>query len=418
MRTRWIQTLAAALAAALALAVPAGAQDQNAGGPAEWLMRYTSARTLGLGGAYVALSDDPLGVLWNPAGLSAMNENELRFENAQLFEDTQLNTFGLAVPGSRLPTFGLTFVSLRSGDFQRTNDMNDPLGSFSESKTAWLFTASKALSTRFALGVNLKLAQQAVEEFRGGGFGVDVGATFAATDALRLGVSVASLGGPTMTLDATDETWPTLVRGGGVLTVLGGRGLITAEMDQSNGLGVRFHGGTEYWIQPGFALRIGYDHDHGAGGFGWRFSRAYQVDYAVADHPLGMTHRLGLSWRFGGFNASALAEPSMFSPTGENAVTKVSLYSRTKAEPASWALDIVNKTDQIVRRFGGQGQPPSHVQWDGKDETGLPLPDGTYSYSLVVQDKAGRTVAGPARTIEISTLGPQGAVPLVPQTAR
>ena len=38
---------------------------------------------------------------------------------------------------------------------------------------------------------------------------------------------------------------------------------------------------------------------------------------------------------FHGLNASALAEPSVFSPTGEQAATKVSLYSRTKAEPAT-----------------------------------------------------------------------------------
>jgi len=416
MWNRRIQTLATVIVAALALAAHAAAQDQNAGGPGEWLMRYTSARTLGLGGAYVALADDPLGVLWNPAGLSSMNENELRFENAQMFEDTQLNAFGLAVPGSRLPSVGLSFVSLGSGDFQRTNDMNDPLGSFSESESAWMFIVSKAFSTRFATGVNLKLAQQTVESFHTGGFGMDVGATFAATPDLRLGVSVASLGGPNLKLASTDEAWPTLVRGGAALTVFGGRGLITAEMDQSEGLGARFHGGTEYWIQPGIVLRVGYDDKSGAGGLGWRFSPDYQIDYAVADHGLGMTHRIGMSWRFGGYHVSSLAEPALFSPTGERAVTKISLYSHTKADPATWTLDIVNKTGEVVRRFGGQGQPPSHVEWDGKNESGRPLPDGIYRYSLAVKDKAGRIVAGPVHIVEISTTGPQGSVPLAPST--
>ncbi len=416
MRTHRIQISVAVLAVSLALAAPAAAQNLSVGGTSEWLMRYTTARTLGLGSAYVALSDDPLGVLWNPAGLSAMDENELRFENAQLSEDTQLNGFGFTVPGSRLPTFGLTFVSLSSGDFQRTNDVNDVLGSFSESNTAWLFTASKAFTPRFALGVNFKLAQQSVDTFHGTGFGMDVGSTFVPTSRLRLGVSMASLGGPTMKLDGTSETWPTLVRGGAALTLFDGRGLITAEVDQSQGLGATFHGGTEYWIQPQIALRAGYDDRQGTGGFAWRFSRGYQLDYAVADHALGVTHRVGLSWRFGGFNASALAEPSTFSPTGEQAATKVSLYSRTKAEPATWTLDIVNKAGEVVRRFGGPGQPPSHVEWDGKGDTGLPLPDGVYRYSLVVHDRSGRTVAGAARDVEISTLGPQGSVPLVPRT--
>ena len=90
-----------ALAVLALRATPALAQAQNAGAPGEWLSQFTSARTLGLGGAYVATADDPLGVLWNPAGLSTMNQNELRFENARLFEDTSINSFGFAVPGSR-----------------------------------------------------------------------------------------------------------------------------------------------------------------------------------------------------------------------------------------------------------------------------------------------------------------------------
>jgi flagellar hook assembly protein FlgD len=104
----------------------------------------------------------------------------------------------------------------------------------------------------------------------------------------------------------------------------------------------------------------------------------------------------------------------VFSPTGEQAVTRIALNSRTKAGPQTWALEIVNKSDEVVRRFGGQGQPPAHLEWDGKDENGLPLPDGNYRYSLVVKDAVGRVVAGPARYIAISTGGPQGAVPLVP----
>ena len=69
------------------LAVPARAQDETGGMPGEWLSRYSSARSLGLGGAFVAVADDPLGVLWNPAGLSVMDQNRLSFETARMFPD-------------------------------------------------------------------------------------------------------------------------------------------------------------------------------------------------------------------------------------------------------------------------------------------------------------------------------------------
>jgi len=405
----WLATAALAMSVATA-----SAQEENAGAAGEWLSRYSSARTLGLGGSYVSLADDPLGVLWNPAGLSGMNENELRFENGVLFDQTSLNAFGLAVPGSWLPSFGLAFVSLKSSDFERTNDMNDALGTFSQGETAWLFTASRSFSPRLAIGANLKMVQQSIESFNGGGFGVDLGATFTPMPGLKLGAAVANLSGPTVKLRDVDETWPAVFRGGAALAVLGGRALLTAQMDRLEGLGPRLHAGTEYWVQPGLALRVGFDQNAGTGGFSYQFASQYRIDYAVADHPLGLTHRVGMSWRFGGFHAASAAEPEVFSPTGERAVTRINLYSRTKADPATWTLDIVDKGDAVVRRFGGNGQPPSHLQWDGKDENGLPLADGLYRYRLTVRDAAGRVLEGPTRAIEIFTSGPQGVVPVVP----
>src|SRR5205823_8213268 len=128
---------AAALAAVLmGIGAPAQAQDLASGGAAgSWLMNYSGARTLGLGGAFVATADDALGALWNPAGIQRMDQNQLMFENVRLFEDTSINSFGFAVPGSWLPSFGLSMVSLGSGEFQRTNEMNDDLGSFRDTET-------------------------------------------------------------------------------------------------------------------------------------------------------------------------------------------------------------------------------------------------------------------------------------------
>lgn len=403
------------LVAALAAAPPAAAQSQDAGRPGEWLARYTSARSLGLGGAYVATANDPLGVLWNPAGLSSMDQNELRFENARLFEETSINAAGFAVPGSRWPSLCVAMVSLGSGGFERTNEMNGSLGTFREGQTAWILGASKALSPRLAIGANAKLVQQTLESYSGGGFGVDAGALLQAGPRVRLGLAVQNLGGPSIALRDVAESWPTAVRGGASLSVLDGRGMLVAEATHAEGLGTRLHGGAEYWIQSGLALRMGWDAEGGgSGGFSYRFHPQYQLDYAAAGHALGLTQRVGLSLRFGGFFAASAAEPSVFSPTGERAVTRITLQARTKADPVTWALEIVDKSDAVVRRFGGQGQPPSHLQWDGKDETGLPLADGLYRYHLVVRDAAGRTVAGPVRTVEISTSGPQGTVPLVP----
>ena len=404
-------TLIASLA--LAGAVTASETDPNGGTPGGWLTSYAGARTLGLGGAFVAEADNALGTLWNPAGLQRMNQNELMFENVQLFEDTGVNSFAVAVPGNWLPSIGISMVSLHSGDFQRTNELNDNLGTFKETETAYAITLAKALSPKIAIGANLKLIQQSVEDFSSGGAGFDLGALAEVAPSLRVGLAASNVGGPSVKLRDTQETFPTELRGGFVYEMFNGRGLVTAEVDHASALGTRLHAGGEYWLQPVVALRVGLDDRRATGGFSYRFSSQYQLDYGVADHPLGLSHRVGLSYRFAGFFASSKAEPQVFSPTGEKATTRISLNAHTKAEADTWALTVVNKAGEVVRRFGGPGLPPPHVQWDGKDEGGLPLADGIYAYHLEVKDRVGRVLNGPTRKVEISTGGPQGAVPVV-----
>ncbi|HEY2956500.1 MAG TPA: PorV/PorQ family protein [Candidatus Eisenbacteria bacterium] len=411
---RKLHTLAAAATlAACVLAAPLAGADSGAGGaPGSWLTGYEGARTLGLGGAFVATADDALGILWNPAGLQRMDQNQVMFENVRLFEDTSVNSLSFALPGNWLPSFGLSMISLRSGEFQRTNELNDPLGTFTESETAYLFSMAKGFSSRLSVGANLKVVQQSIESFSAGGFGADLGGLFQITPGLRVGASVLNLGGPSITLRSEAETYPMEFRGGVALDVMNGRGHISAEVDQADGPGARLHGGAEYWIQPGIGLRVGYSDERATGGFTYRFAPQYQLDYGVADHPLGVTHRVGLSYRFGGFYASNRAEPEVFSPTGEKAVTKISLNAHTKGEADSWSLDIESKSAQSVRRFGGPGLPPAHVLWDGKDETGLPVADGVYTYRLTVKDKEGRVLNASTRKVEISTGGPQVTVPI------
>jgi len=66
----------------------------------------------------------------------------------------------------------------------------------------------------------------------------------------------------------------------------------------------------------------------------------------------------------------------------------------------------------VVRHFGGQGQPPSHLEWDGKDDSGLPLPDGTYRYRMTVRDAAERHLDAPTRSVVIKSTGPEVVVPV------
>lgn len=404
--------LVLAIGLTVAVGTPARSQDQSGGAPGDWLSRYMGARTAGIGGSFVATANDPLGVLWNPAGLSYMSQNEVYMETSRFTEDTSINGFGFGMPARRFPSFGITVLNLRSGDFERTSDLNDPLGTFTESDMAFFLSASKNITSRIAIGANTKIVYQSIEEFSGTGVGFDLGLIYSILPGLRIGASVLNLGGPSLKLRDTDEEFPVEFRGGFALQFLKGRALITGEMDHRSGPGVSFHAGSEFRVYRGIALRFGYSDTYPAGGFSYRVTPDMRFDYAASDNELGVTHRFGMSYRFGGFFASSRAVPPVFSPIGQQSVTKFHLKAKTKADAASWRLEIIDKSNQVVRQFGGNGVPPAHVMWDGKDETGLPLPDGEYRYQLVVIDEDSREFVGHERTVEITTEGPQGSVPV------
>jgi len=272
IRTEWISRIGIAALAVLTLSAgPALAATEDGGAPGSWLSTYVTARTIGLGGAFVGVADEATAVVWNPAGLAQLVPNELRFETARLFDDTNINAVNFAVPGNKLPSFGLSVISLSSGNFDRTDELNNSLGSFSEGETAYLFSMAKGFSPRFAVGTNVKLIHQSVESSSGNGLGFDLGAIYEVRPGIKVGASVLNLGGPNLTLRDTKETYPVEFRGGFSAIVLGGRGLLSAEMDQASGPGTRFRAGSEYWVQPSIGLRVGYDDQDPAGGLSYRF---------------------------------------------------------------------------------------------------------------------------------------------------
>jgi hypothetical protein len=403
--------LAAAVVAGLALALvlPAAAGQETEGVPGDWLSRYASPRAVGLGGAMTAVADEPSAALWNPAGISWLKQNELQVGSVRLFEDTSINGLSFARPSNRMPSFGLNLLHLKSGEFERTNELNESMGTFSEGDLVFALTAAQNLSPGWSVGANLKLARQSVEDFSGSGLGFDLGVMGRITRGLKVGASALNLGGPKIKLREMEEAYATELRGGLALSLLEGRSLTSAEVVHRDGPGTQPRVGTEFWIQS-LALRVGYYIDNVAAGFSYRFRNGLQFDYGMADHELGMNHRFGLTYRFGGFYADSRANPEIFSPTGQNPVTKFLLTAQTKAESKDWQLTIRDKAGEVVRSYAGQGNPPAHIIWDGKGETGMPLPDGKYRYRLRVTDLEGRTMEGLERKVEISTGGPQGSI--------
>ena len=64
-----------------------GGGDGSEGLPGDWLNRYASARSAALGGARVALPDEPLAALVNPAAAAWLERGAVQVNTTRLFED-------------------------------------------------------------------------------------------------------------------------------------------------------------------------------------------------------------------------------------------------------------------------------------------------------------------------------------------
>jgi len=276
--TRRAASLALGLCILAATGTGAHAQDERGGAPGDWLSNYATARTVGVGGAFVSVADEPVGSVWNPAALTQVFRNVVFAETARLFEETTVNTISFGTPErSMLPGFGFTVISLGSGAFEKTNELNDVIGEFEEGETAYLLSASKSLSRRIAFGANLKIVRQSMDEFSASGAGADIGVLVHPVPSVTIGASILNIGGPGLTLRDIEEVYPADYRGGVTFRFLGGRAMLTTEIAGRSGYGTKLHAGTEFAVHPMLALRMGYNDSYFSGGASFELADGIRV---------------------------------------------------------------------------------------------------------------------------------------------
>lgn len=133
-----------------------------------------SARSLGMGTAFTALSDDASAVFYNPAGVSKIKKLEVvgSYYNTSTIG---INNYFVAACYS-LPIFsvGFGFTQRMIGDIERT-DQSTVLGSFSYSDNVLMIVISKNIFNLFSLGIKAKILSQSIDTFTSNGFALDVG---------------------------------------------------------------------------------------------------------------------------------------------------------------------------------------------------------------------------------------------------
>jgi opacity protein-like surface antigen len=164
---------------------------------AKFLSIPVGARAVGMGGAFVAVSNDASAMYWNPGGLARLKQAEVIFSHADWIADIDFNYGGVVLPVAGLGTVGLSFTALSTEEMERTT-VDQPEGTgqfFSAGSFAVALSYGRNLTDWFSIGGNVKYVNEHIWNSSATGIGVDIGTLFTTPfSGLKFGASIANFG--------------------------------------------------------------------------------------------------------------------------------------------------------------------------------------------------------------------------------
>lgn len=281
------------------------------GQPGQFLAFGAGARSLAMGKAFLAVSDDSSATYWNPAAMTQLDRKEVMALHAVLYEDTTYDFLSYVHPTKTGGVFGANFTRLFSGGFEKVQITIDPtsdeiidlktLGTFDNVQQALTLAYGKQILDTLSIGTATKFISNVLDTSAHTFFSTDI-SVFVKNPLphYRFGFQIMNL--LSQTMGDTDDKLPINFRLGNAYSALREKLLISLDIDKNIRANIGWHLGTEYWLLNFAALRVGFEGENGlretSFGFGLRY-RDYSVDYGMAIHTLGMSNRVSGSWRFG-----------------------------------------------------------------------------------------------------------------------
>lgn len=279
---------------------------------AQFLKIGVSARAIGMGEAFVAVSNDATAMYYNPAGLTQLYNREVVFTHVGYPAEIGYDFVGVAMPLYRLGgVLGVGVYMLNGGNFDETT-YEYPLGSgrtFGAREYAVGLSYGRNLTDRFSVGVTLKLIDEMYEDERSTGWAADVGTSYdTGFRNFKISMLIANFG-PDMTFISESYPLPINFRFGGAINVLDGerhKGVFALEAAHPSDNLEKYNAGFEYSYQSRYFLRIGEKFNYDEAGFSagggisvpWN-KLQMRVDYGYQDMGrLTEAHRFTLGLTF------------------------------------------------------------------------------------------------------------------------
>jgi len=280
----------------------------------EFLSFGAGARSLGMGGAFVSVSDDASATYWNPAGLSQITRKELTLLKATLFADTTYDFYSFVKPSKKGGSaWGLSMTKLGSAGFEKVSTKIDPEtqaytsvntdGSFAVEESALSWAYGRKVVDHVSIGTALRKITRAVDTSSDSSMAADLGALIDSKEGQRrIGLKVSNIYAKTS--GDTEDSLPLVFRLGISDQFFKRRLLLAFDVDKNFRANTGWHTGGEFSFTRNFKGRFGLQGDQGEGfretdvGFGYTL-KSVTLDYSLGLHTLGTSTRMGLSWKFG-----------------------------------------------------------------------------------------------------------------------
>lgn len=104
-------------------------------------------------------------------------------------------------------------------------------------------------------------------------------------------------------------------------------------------------------------------------------------------------------------NVPADSSGLIFSPDGDGNKDVLTLNQSGSSEDL-WKLEVIDLSGAVIRTFEVKNASPGNFVWDGKNNAGIVVPDGIYSYKISATDRAGNITTKKVDNIIINTQQP------------
>jgi hypothetical protein len=292
--------------------------DTRYGG--EPLLLGAGARPMGMGSAFVAISNDATATYWNPAGLAGLEANEFQAQHAERFGGAiNHDVFTLASPypiggfGIGLTRLGVDNIKLTAleNPSAPAGSENRPVVTRVETTTDYALYLSygRRIHPDLAVGASFKLIWRNLAVGDGSGYGIDIGLLYNLRPGITFGMSIRNLTRTKIAFDSGSNdkippsAWLGIAYARRVPSLKGDITLSTSlhlgEQTSSVTDTQAFRVGAEYLYKQILAFRTGVEGTHFTAGTGLKFLDRFSLDLAFLEHDkLDNTYRVSASVYF------------------------------------------------------------------------------------------------------------------------